>query len=60
MVEALGRPEGGFTAKCYGDPGAVGHSQDAITAMCDEFLAISREIQQKYQENNKCMSFYGK
>jgi len=44
MVAALGRPNGGFIAKWYGDPAGAGHTQEAITAMCEEFLTISREL----------------
>jgi hypothetical protein len=40
MVKYLGRPEGGFMVKWYGDPAAAGHSDEAIDAMCEEFLAI--------------------
>jgi uroporphyrinogen decarboxylase len=40
MVRLLGRPEGGFIAKWYGDPTGAGHRQDAIDAMCQEFLRI--------------------
>lgn len=44
MVELLGRKEGGFIAKWYGDPVGAGHRQEAIDAMCEEFLAISAEM----------------
>jgi len=43
MVKALGRPEGGFIAMWYSDPAGAGHRQEAVDAMCDEFLKISRE-----------------
>ena len=43
MVKALGRPEGGFIAMWYSDPAGAGHRQEALDAMCDEFLKISRE-----------------
>jgi len=43
MVKALGRPEGGFIPKWYGDPVGAGHRQEAINAMCEEFLKISRD-----------------
>jgi hypothetical protein len=42
MVSVLGRPRGGFIAKWYGDPAGAGHSPEAIEAMCDEFLRLSR------------------
>jgi uroporphyrinogen-III decarboxylase len=41
MVELLGRPEGGFIASWYSDPKGAGHSQEAIDAMCEEFMKIS-------------------
>lgn len=44
MAECLATPEGGFIADYYGDPAAVGHSREAIEAMCDEFATISREM----------------
>lgn len=43
LVRTLGRPEGGFIAQWYGDPAGAGHSQEAINAMCEEFLKLSRE-----------------
>ena len=43
MVKTLGRPEGGFMAQWYSDPAGAGHRQEALDAMCDEFLKISRE-----------------
>jgi uroporphyrinogen-III decarboxylase len=43
MVKTLGRPEGGFIAMWYSDPAGAGHRQEALDAMCDEFLKISRE-----------------
>ena len=44
MVALLGRREGGFIPKWYGDPVGAGHRQEAIDAMCEEFLAISAEM----------------
>jgi len=44
MVQHLGRPEGGFIPCWYGDPVGAGHRQEAIDAMCQEFLRISREL----------------
>lgn len=41
MVKHLGKPNGGFIAKWYGDPIGAGHSPEAIDAMCEEFLKIS-------------------
>ena len=43
LLATLGRPKGGFIAKWYGDPAGAGHSQEAIKAMCAEFLKLSRE-----------------
>jgi uroporphyrinogen-III decarboxylase len=40
LVEKLGTPRGGFLPKWYGDPVGAGHRQDAIDAMCQEFLQI--------------------
>ena len=42
MKTALGRPEGGFVAKWYGDPKGAGHRPEAIEAMCEEFVRISQ------------------
>jgi len=44
MVQHLHRREGGFMPRWYTDPAGAGHTQEAIDAMCDEFLKISREI----------------
>ncbi len=43
MVKLLGRREGGFIPRWYTDPVGAGHRQEAITAMCEEFLRISQE-----------------
>lgn len=43
QVKTLGRPQGGFIAKSYGDPAGAGHAQEAIDAMCQEFIRLSRE-----------------
>jgi len=43
LVATLGRPEGGFIAKWYSDPAGAGHGQEAIDAMCEQFLALSAE-----------------
>ena len=40
MVNCLGRPNGGFIPKWYPDPVGAGHRQEAIDAMCQEFLDI--------------------
>jgi len=44
MVRCLGRPTGGFIPRWYTDPVGAGHSPEAITVMCEEFLAISAEM----------------
>ncbi|MDX9972893.1 MAG: uroporphyrinogen decarboxylase family protein [FCB group bacterium] len=44
MVKTLGRPEGGFLACWYADPKGAGHTQEAITAMCEEFTQISKDF----------------
>jgi len=41
MAACLGRPEGGFMARWYGDPQGAGHRREAIDAMCQEFLSIT-------------------
>lgn len=41
MVSSLGSDKGGFIADWYGDPRAAGHSEQAIDAMCSEFVGIS-------------------
>jgi len=42
LVHILGRPEGGFIAKWYGDPEGAGHRQEAIDAMSEEFVKLSK------------------
>ncbi len=43
MVRTLGRPQGGFMAQWYADPAGAGHRPEAVEAMCEEFLRLSRE-----------------
>jgi hypothetical protein len=43
LVRQLGRPNGGFIPRWYSDPRGAGHRQEALDAMCAEFLKISRE-----------------
>ncbi|MBN2394664.1 MAG: hypothetical protein JXR84_28290 [Anaerolineae bacterium] len=43
MGEHLGRPNGGFIPRWYSDPVGAGHRQEAIAAMCEEFLIMSKE-----------------
>ncbi|NOY74904.1 MAG: hypothetical protein GXP32_03825 [Kiritimatiellaeota bacterium] len=40
LVETLGTPDGGFLPKWYGDPVGAGHGEEAVDAMCEEFLKI--------------------
>ena len=44
MAALLGRPDGGFIPKWYGDPVGAGHRQEAIEAMCEEFMRISGRV----------------
>jgi hypothetical protein len=43
MARLLGRPHGGFIPRWYTDPAGAGHRPEALAAMCEEFLALSRE-----------------
>ncbi len=44
MVRVLGRPAGGFIPRRYSDPKGAGHRPEAVTAMFEEFLKLSREM----------------
>jgi hypothetical protein len=44
MVRWLGRPEGGFIPRWYGDPIGAGHRPEAVDAMCLEFLKINQNL----------------
>jgi len=44
MVKTLGTPHGGFIARHYCDPVGAGHPPEAVNAMCDEFVKISRGL----------------
>jgi uroporphyrinogen decarboxylase len=44
MAATLGTKEGGFIPRWYADPVGAGHRQEAVDAMCEEFLRISREM----------------
>jgi uroporphyrinogen decarboxylase len=48
MNALLGRPEGGFIPRWYTDPVGAGHRREAIDAMSEEFLRLSREHAVKY------------
>ncbi len=41
MVKLLSRPGGGFIPRWYSDPAGAGHRQEAIDAMCTEFLHLA-------------------
>lgn len=43
MAQHLGRPGGGFIPRWYTDPKGAGHRQEAIDAMCEEFVRLSHE-----------------
>jgi len=43
MAKLLGRPKGGFMVRWYADPEGSGHRPEALDAMCEEFLRLSRE-----------------
>lgn len=43
LVTTLGRPKGGFIAMWYSDPVGAGHRREAIEAMSDEFMRLSRD-----------------
>ena len=43
LVTTLGRPSGGFIASWYSDPKGAGHRPEAIEAMCEAFVALSRD-----------------
>jgi hypothetical protein len=43
MVRLLGRPKGGFIPRWYSDPKGAGHRPEALDAMSDEFIKLSRE-----------------
>ena len=38
LIKHLARPEGGFICGYYGDRTAAGHTDEAVEAMCDEFM----------------------
>jgi hypothetical protein len=41
MVKVLSTEKGGFIAKVYNDIKGAGHRQEAVEAMCDEFIKIA-------------------
>ncbi len=44
LIECFGRFNGGFIAQWYASPRAVGHAEDKIKAMCDEFVSYGAEF----------------
>ena len=60
MAAKLGRPEGGFIAKWYSDPAGAGHRQDAIDAMCEEFLCLSAAFRNKRDGFSGTRSHFGR
>ena len=44
MNALLGRPIGGFIPRWYADPHGAGHSQEALTAQCNEFVKIANSV----------------
>lgn len=42
LVTTLGTPQGGFIAQFYSDPVGAGHRPEAVDAMCEEFVRLSR------------------
>ncbi len=44
LFDKLGSKKGGFIPKWYGDPVGSGHSEEAVAAMCEEFLKISKQV----------------
>jgi len=44
MVRHLARPTGGFLPRWYSDPKGAGHTQEAIDAMCTEFLRLGADL----------------
>ena len=44
MARTLGRENGGFIAKMYGDPVGAGHTTQAVGAMCEEFLKMAGQM----------------
>ena len=44
MAKQFLTAKGGFIPRWYTDPEGVGHRQENIDAMCEEFLKISMEV----------------
>ena len=46
LVHELGRPQGGFMAQWYSDMAGAGHSKEAVEAMCEAFVSLSKAHKQ--------------
>jgi uroporphyrinogen decarboxylase len=55
LVACLGRPAGGFIAQWYSDPVGAGHREEAIEAMCAEFVKLSQEHSVRQQADIRKM-----
>jgi uroporphyrinogen decarboxylase len=42
LYEKLGSSKGGFLPKWYSDQNGAGHAQEAVDAMCEGFLEVSK------------------
>ncbi|MCM8821416.1 MAG: hypothetical protein NC831_01180 [Candidatus Omnitrophica bacterium] len=47
LIDTLGRYNGGFIAKWYGAPDAVGHTKEKIKAMCETFISYGASFYKK-------------
>jgi len=47
LIDMFGRYNGGFIAKWYGAPDAVGHTKEKIRAMCEVFVSYGRTFYKK-------------
>ena len=57
MVTHLGNAKGGFIPRWYTDPTGAGHRPEAVQAMCEEFLKLSKEHRGTiYLDNQKTFS----
>lgn len=44
LINTLGRFDGGFIAKWYPAPDAVGHTREKLDAMCEEFVVYGQKV----------------
>ncbi len=47
LIDTFGKYRGGFIAKWYGAPDAVGHTKEKIRAMCETFVSYGSEFYKK-------------